>query len=422
MKYTDPIVPDNYIVKTNTFDYQLEGLRGFVALIVVLSHIFGNSNFLDLSYKQEGIFLYMPPGHLGVIVFFILSGYVIGITNKPPIDTNYKRIIYLKKRLTRLFPIYLISILITLAVAAKVSHFYSIKTIALHLLFGQVAFTHVFSENLPLWSLSFEMLYYIFFLLVSNFKWRADFTALFLLLAGIVCRYSPGIPSVVTAYLYGGSIWMIGVVLANRTRLEEKLQYGKMLAFLVLFLSFSRMNLANSVLDHLNIDFTSEQVPYFPEHAVSFSDFSNLVFCLPLLCLFTNRTFIGLIWLERLAFTIPGLYSVLYFTSGKIHNPALFNTFFLAFVCYLISLLIYLLNIYFYTIGNKIIYKLVYFGGISYGIYVIHFPIIFLFQQISCLSGSVYTFVLRCVFYLITVLVLGWFLEKRIQPWFKAHL
>ena len=355
------------------------------------------------------------------MIFFILSGYVITITNKYPLDSFKKILIYLKKRAVRLYPIYLVSILITLVVAASLNHFYNFKTISTHLLFGQVAFVQVMHFNQPLWSLGYEVAYYLFFIVLSGFRWRADFVALAFIAIAICFRFNNNIPPFLTSYLCGASIWLFGVILASQPRNETGFDYGKMLGLLFLFLAYGRMNLGYSVIEKTSIDFTAIQVPSFFERAISFADLTNMVICIPLLCHFTDRRVTGLIWLERAALSMPFFYTMAYLSSGKIHNQQLFNTFIIPFMLYLIAISIYFSSNRWDTIGKKLIMKLIPLGSISYGIYVIHFPLIAMFHSITILSGSGFTFSLRILVYLIIILIIGWFLEKKFHPMVKSY-
>ena len=71
---------------TRTFDFKLEGLRGLAALTVVLGHTIVIKQTLDPHYQPTGVFSFQAPGHLSVLIFFILSGYVIGLTNQRPLE------------------------------------------------------------------------------------------------------------------------------------------------------------------------------------------------------------------------------------------------------------------------------------------------------------------------------------------------
>ena len=83
------------------------------ALTVVLGHTIVIKQTLDPHYQPTGIFSFQAPGHLSVLIFFILSGYVIGLTNQRPLEAASIGT-YLKKRIVRIYPIYLLSILLAL--------------------------------------------------------------------------------------------------------------------------------------------------------------------------------------------------------------------------------------------------------------------------------------------------------------------
>jgi peptidoglycan/LPS O-acetylase OafA/YrhL len=115
------------------------------------------------------------------------------------------------------------------------------------------------------------------------------------------------------------------------------------------------------------------------------------------------------------------LYAASYLASGKIHDPALFNTFFIPFLFYLLALIVYLTSRQWKEAGQRIVTALIPLGSISYGIYIIHFPLIPLFEQVDAFSGTGNTFLLRMLAYLLVVLLLGWFLEKKLHPKVKAY-
>jgi peptidoglycan/LPS O-acetylase OafA/YrhL len=404
------------------FDLHLEALRGFAALLVILGHIFNNNFHLDPNYKITGVWQYNPPGHFSVMVFFILSGYVIGLTNQKPITTAAQRKTYLRKRLVRLYPLYLIAIVLAIGAGALMQLYFPFQQIGLHLLFGQVVFTPVLENNQPLWSLSYEIAYYLFFLILSRYQWRATSAALVAVGVGLLTRFTPVIPPVLASYSYGACFWLTGLALSQNQRSTKPLRFGLLLAWLLLMLCYERMNLLFSLLNRTGIDFTGQTVPDVFQRAISFSDLSCLIFCVPLLLRFTGRTMPRLIWLERLAFLMPSLYLVSYIISGKIRETELFNTVIGSVVFYGIAVLAYLMQHRTDGIGKLILRLLTPLGSISYGIYIIHFPILFLFRSIQAYSGSTTTFFARCIIYFGLIFALGWFLESKFQPWIKAKL
>ena len=62
------------------YDWNLEGFRGGLAIIVGLAHVFGVTNLLDPNYHPN--LYWLNAGHITVLVFFVMSGYVIGFIAK----------------------------------------------------------------------------------------------------------------------------------------------------------------------------------------------------------------------------------------------------------------------------------------------------------------------------------------------------
>ena len=88
--------------QSTRFENAIEGLRGLAALWVCHSHVIQT---LDPIYQPASIFAHLTVGRESVQIFFILSGYVIGLTCKNVFSQN-NAIVYLLKRLIRLFPMY----------------------------------------------------------------------------------------------------------------------------------------------------------------------------------------------------------------------------------------------------------------------------------------------------------------------------
>lgn len=115
------------------YQYNLEALRGWVAILVVLTHCFGFSRVLN-GASRTGVWEYDFPGHFAVMIFFALSGFVIGLSTKQLCWDTVKQ--YSVKRFFRLYPVYLVCTMIALVVTVKS---YSWWQIAANLSFLQVA-------------------------------------------------------------------------------------------------------------------------------------------------------------------------------------------------------------------------------------------------------------------------------------------
>ena len=89
----------------------LDNLRGYAALSVVLMHFTAIPNDIVNKYKILCLYSYLVPGHQAVILFFILSGYVLS----PSINrSDFSAIKFSIQRIFRIYPMYLISVILML--------------------------------------------------------------------------------------------------------------------------------------------------------------------------------------------------------------------------------------------------------------------------------------------------------------------
>jgi peptidoglycan/LPS O-acetylase OafA/YrhL len=61
-------------------------------------------------------------------------------------------------------------------------------------------------------------------------------------------------------------------------------------------------------------------------------------------------------------------------------------------------------------------------GGISYGIYIIHYPLLILFGQSIFITDNLWLYLGKIFLYLTVVLISAYLLEKVYQPFFKRLL
>ena len=183
----------------NRFD-ALDGLRGVAAIAVMISH-----------FSQETVF---KNAYEAVDLFFMLSGFVIAHSYGARLLSGMTRMEYVKRRLIRLYPMLLISLVIGLpvfieAAAVGLSNYpaRSIVTSTLENMFvvpymgdfgaasmsslkavSAASFTigAIFPSNPPAWSLFFEVLASLAFVAIVRFSIRSiivgiAFSALMLL-------------------------------------------------------------------------------------------------------------------------------------------------------------------------------------------------------------------------------------------------
>ena len=199
----------------------MEGLRGFAALSVFFSHIL-NGSVGSWHVPAWCARLWPMQAAEAVMVFFCLSGYVIGLNyheepGPPPAGQVVRS--YLWKRFLRLMPVNFIAVMLACAVAASLDW-----TLVLTNLFflqnycdyaGKWIF--VLETNSNLWSLNYEVLFYLLFIPILLYRprlWIVGATALAIALLG---WYTPYVPVFAACYAAGFLFWLAGLALARHT-------------------------------------------------------------------------------------------------------------------------------------------------------------------------------------------------------------
>ena len=138
----------------------LQILRGIAALLVVLFHISGST--IDV-FEVEFLNNYFKFGSSGVEIFFVLSGFIIAFTAHKNIDSPHQFLDYLKKRITRLYPIYWV-VLIALLLLMNLFNYSTNHQVSFLKLLETFLLTpdHVMINGVS-WSLSFEIYFYLLF-------------------------------------------------------------------------------------------------------------------------------------------------------------------------------------------------------------------------------------------------------------------
>jgi peptidoglycan/LPS O-acetylase OafA/YrhL len=402
------------------YDYPLEALRGVAALLVALGHALSADPAPHTRLQPAGRWLYALPGHMAVLLFFLLSGYVIGLANPAPLATAAAHWHYLRKRLVRLYPLYVVALGITGLVAGAYHHPMSSKEWAGCLVFLQGFGVAMPAYNHSLWSLPYEIGYYLLFIVVSARGWPAGRVAVGGVVLGGLGTLLRVQPLALVALAYGAAFWFAGLALSRLPRRPGPPRYGAMLAWLLLLLAYQRLNPLYTILHRLGLDL-DENVFFFFERPITFADLSHLLLGVPLLACFSNRTAPWLPWLERLAFAAPGLYLLVAGLAGRFAGPPAL-IFWLPVGSYVVAVAAYLLRRKWTATAARVVQGLQPLGSISYGVYIIHYPLLELLDELPVFNNSLATWVMRLVGYFAAVLAVSWLLERRLQPWLKRRL
>jgi peptidoglycan/LPS O-acetylase OafA/YrhL len=223
--------------------YTLNALRGYSAIFVAFYHMIENGQYVDPDYWPEWYKYFYANCSLRILIFFIISGAVIQLSNKIPLSVNTIPT-YVKKRITRLYPLYVVG-LITAILVSTVP--YSWRTIAGNFAFLQVLFCKVILANGPVWTLHYEVLFYILFIPVSmyNINPVKIFTAsLGLGLINYLLYPSAFAYPLISAYCIGFSFWMLGLIIVKYFPVDavQPVNYTKMVSFLFLITAVPYLN------------------------------------------------------------------------------------------------------------------------------------------------------------------------------------
>lgn len=396
---------------SRTFDFNLEALRGIAALLVVWHHAIYHKHWLDPSYTPDGVFSFNPPGHLSVIVFFVLSGYVIGRVHILPL-TRQDILPYLKKRFVRIYPIYFVTMLIAYVVARGS---YPISKIIGDLTIVPRFTESVIFENNPAWSLPYEITFYLLFIPLSFFRLNVVMVAAISAIIGITAIsheiYDGG------AYALGFAFWLCGVMLARRFQRSHAPSFALMVSMLLLLVSLEQLNFFTIVLAKLAA-LTISNMSTFAAGRVQLVDIAHLPYCIMMILVFTSREVAYKKYIIFLLMLAPAcsVYTIVrtpaMLTDVSLVLPVLF---------YFLAVIVYVFRGVFEELCSALIHQVSRLGALSYGLYMIHFPIIAVFARIDWFSGTALTSSIRFLCYIVLCLFASYALEKKLQPWIKQY-
>jgi len=194
---------------------KLESLRGLAALYVLIHHFkIGKGTWLSLFTMQ---------GQVAVILFFILSGFVIYYASKKSrYEPKFKS--YFIKRFRRIYPVLIVALIIAYLCASfsarqwmplegksLIGNLLNIQDLTRHPGYWQIAYY----GNTPLWSLSYEWWFYMIFFPI--FKYVKEESQIYLaigisIFGNLSYLFYPNQASIILMYFI---IWWWGVEIAK---------------------------------------------------------------------------------------------------------------------------------------------------------------------------------------------------------------
>lgn len=149
--------------------YWLDWLRFIAALMVVACHARGG-NWVEWGRLEHAsqtkaayaFFLVTRAGYEWVIVFFVLSGFLVGgKVLQRVLSKTFKVTVYAVDRISRIWMPLIPSLLLTAGVGWYLGHSISVWGFLGNLVGLQGVFCCSFAGNFPLWSLAYEIWFYL---------------------------------------------------------------------------------------------------------------------------------------------------------------------------------------------------------------------------------------------------------------------
>jgi len=390
-----------------TFDLNVEALRGFCAVMVIVHHSIIFSNILNPGFDfRKTVIPYSPSGHLMVLIFFMLSGYVIGLNH-----VNKKFVVsdYLKRRAIRLYPIYIIAILITIMLFSE-----KLRTVIGTLFFTQNLLSETPEHNKVLWSLNHEVIYYLLVIPILIYRIKPAIVFLLITTLLLVSVGKLQFPMIIEGYLVGFIFWFMGFALSKIKLTQQNSVVNspdKIVAMFLLLLGCDFLNPLGRILSHFHpLHGTSH---YSLDGMVSFGDICSLPFCLFAIIIASS---VNVKWGKFLTlFVYVGCWAYLFYLviNGSFFAVSFFYTpvFFL-----FLSTLLFFSPVRIF----KSISLWVKAGSISYAMYVIHIPILEYIGKFSYFNGNLLLFIIKFIVLFIVVILIAYLLEKKLQPYIKT--
>lgn len=225
-------------------------VRALAAIEVAAAHlraIFypGMRTIADPSLWYQGFAFITGFGHQAVLLFFVISGWLVGGSLLDKWHQNSAIANYAVDRLTRLWtvliPIFILSLLLSLSrgeldkgtIDYTSRGEFSTLTFAGNLIGLQLISVPAYGGNFALWSLSNESWYYLLFpLLVLMF--RTDRRSVRIMTALTICTLAIALPPVLLLYFI---IWLLGAV-ASRIQIDCSSAVRAIVIFIAIIASF----------------------------------------------------------------------------------------------------------------------------------------------------------------------------------------
>ena len=387
----------------------LEGLRGCAALAVLYGHMTSPKAVLDPGYVPSPAFWWFENSIQAVLLFFLLSGFVIGLTNTGAFSASAV-LAYLRRRAVRLLPIYWFALIAGWLLSPSAGW----GDLVGHALFWQnesPGLPHtvpLLSANANLWSLHYEMLYYLLF--PALWYARPPLVPLFAgaLFVAVLGVALPGFPLAIAWLASGFIFWAAGLAVAWWLPSASGPENAPWPSVLLLAFATWQLQIFDAVLNRLGF-------PAMWASGVLIDYLDSLPVLLWLFLLLSGRRLPAMRWLEAVCWLLPACYIAWRYARGTWtwsgeHNAVL-------------SMLILAALVRHWRPGLGVFRRLAPLGAISYALYTMGAPVQhFVLHLFPEFSGTAFTFAVRALLVLLLLFPAAWLLEAKIQPAIRAWL
>ena len=388
---------------TAKHDPVLEGLRGVCALSVFVGHATLPVAKMDPGYAPPESLGLLNVGSAAVLVFFVLSGYFIGLTTMDP-PSGRAASVYLRKRFWRLVPISTAAILGCWALSRTIPW----QTVLGNLLYLQNdglssnSLTALLPNDPPLWSLNYEAVYYLLFLAVWFGRPRAIPAVAACLGIAVTCWLTASLPWLYR-YSSGFLYWIAGLSIAwllpKTSAPGEGNWFG---AFLVGYTTW--------ILAPLRTLGLCYGLNYLSPAPASLHRIDFLPACIWLVLALAGRRSSAVAWLPKACWMYAAAALLI-----ELATTTMCSRFAL---CLCAVMLIAALLPWTRRLNTRGLALLAPMGRISYAFYVVAWPLQFWIGGMIFLPhGTALTYLLRCVLALAACLCAAWMLEIKFQRW-----
>jgi peptidoglycan/LPS O-acetylase OafA/YrhL len=389
-------------------DFPLEGLRGFAALMVFYAHLTAPAAKLDPDYAPSPFWWRFEFATGAVLLFFVLSGYVIGLTNLRPASAPAVRDFW-RRRFWRLFPIN--------ALAVGLAWF-APPSAAPGTLLGNLFFLQnsqsffglrvpLLEANPNLWSLHYEVIYYLLFPVVWSLRPRVSVLLSGLLALAALRLGAPGL-ALLANLAAGGCFWLAGLWLAWCSDQTGDHTVGHAWpSALLLFFVTCKLHVAEIFAQRAGLTF-----PWAPE--VNLWHLDLLPVAILLVAAVAGRSPPGHRLCLAIAVAIPGARIIWQMWSQRgwpLEDTRLYAVF------WLIALILL-----FWRPSRQSWSWLAPVGAFSYGLYALAVPTqVWMKHQDWIPTGSAASYLLRLVLFVCAAGFFAWLAETKLQPMIAAR-